>query len=611
MIYKNFARGRGSGSGASGPVKYATADRGLHFDPETGQPQRDELGHVLTYERDPKPVTVKGDPELAQALIDNCPHKRKYTSGVLSWEAGETVTPAQEKDIIKSFENTFFAGLESDQYHTLWVRHTHENHHELHVITPAQELTSGKFLNPDPPGKGNRALKDTWQSHINLEYGFSDPLEIERQKLSRESDYEAKIRAQATREGLQQFANKNQFKAAVHDLVLDKIANGQAKTREDIIKRLNAVQGFDVTRQGKNYITVTDSVSGQKTRLKGAIYEESWRFEPERDRTLAERERENSRDKGRRAGKVQQRLETLTQERFRFNQKRYGRDHGRHQERESEKTLDANLKRCADLDSFIGNQLGREQVSDIPFDGPGGVSTAAKGRGPGDFGQYANVGHISDGRPRKSLDHSSPGRDRSDRGQDAGWERSPANNPEIDKERKKTLDSIFKNENGIYKWSKFDHVAFVDKGNEVTFKSKSKFATRAGIQLAREKGWKGITVSSTDKKWLLDYYKEARCQGYEAKDLSFERAQPDRADLKKIEKEIKEHDRTRDKADRTAGKYAERADENNRKLNGASQQLADANRQLDTGLQQPVRELEHAAEKHKELTTSKDRGLEL
>ncbi|MEB6138280.1 relaxase/mobilization nuclease domain-containing protein, partial [Klebsiella pneumoniae] len=58
-----------------------------------------------------------------------------------------------EQAIIDRFEAVAFAGLESDQYNILWVRHEHANHHELHFVTPRVELSSGKSLNIRPPGE--------------------------------------------------------------------------------------------------------------------------------------------------------------------------------------------------------------------------------------------------------------------------------------------------------------------------------------------------------------------------------------------------------------------------------------------------------------------------
>lgn len=82
------------------------------------------------------PVVLRGDAEQTRQLIDSLEFKHKYTSGVLSFAAGEEITPEMEQAIMDRFESVAFAGLEPDQYDILWVRHTHAGHHELHFVTP-------------------------------------------------------------------------------------------------------------------------------------------------------------------------------------------------------------------------------------------------------------------------------------------------------------------------------------------------------------------------------------------------------------------------------------------------------------------------------------------
>ncbi len=86
------------------------------------------------------PVVLRGDTEQTATLIDSLSFKHKYTSGVLSFAPGETISPEQGQAIIDRFEKLAFAGLKNDQYNILWVRHTHAEHHELHFVTPRVEL---------------------------------------------------------------------------------------------------------------------------------------------------------------------------------------------------------------------------------------------------------------------------------------------------------------------------------------------------------------------------------------------------------------------------------------------------------------------------------------
>ncbi|MDE9571774.1 relaxase/mobilization nuclease domain-containing protein, partial [Xenorhabdus bovienii] len=73
------------------------------------------------------------------------------------------------------FEALAFAGLGSDQYNILWVRHSHAGHHELHFVTPRVELSTGKSLNIRPPGEASKRAFDDFRSEINARYGLADP----------------------------------------------------------------------------------------------------------------------------------------------------------------------------------------------------------------------------------------------------------------------------------------------------------------------------------------------------------------------------------------------------------------------------------------------------
>ncbi|ECY8104699.1 relaxase/mobilization nuclease domain-containing protein, partial [Salmonella enterica subsp. enterica serovar Virchow] len=107
------------------------------------------------------PVVLRGSPDDTRTLIDSLEFKYRYTSGVLSFAPGETITPDMEQTIMDRFERLAFAGMEPDQYNILWVRHSHAGHHELHFVTPRVELSTGKSFNIRPPGEAaKRAFDD-------------------------------------------------------------------------------------------------------------------------------------------------------------------------------------------------------------------------------------------------------------------------------------------------------------------------------------------------------------------------------------------------------------------------------------------------------------------
>src|SRR5205823_1763190 len=133
-------------------------------------------------------------PEIAERLINETPHKWKYTSGVLSFSPGERITPDMERKIMDEFEANAFSGLSADRYSIVWIRHAHLGREEMHFLVPRVELSTGKSLNIAPPGRASRALFDAWRSKINAEYGLSDPDDPAHRRSLSLPDYVTKLK---------------------------------------------------------------------------------------------------------------------------------------------------------------------------------------------------------------------------------------------------------------------------------------------------------------------------------------------------------------------------------------------------------------------------------
>lgn len=261
MIVGFSAHGRGNGYG---PVNYFTSETRPD---RAGQP----------------PVVVSGCPETTRALIDATPHDWKYTSGVLSFAPGETITPEMELAIIAGFEKLAFAGLDKSQYDILWVRHTHAGHHELHFVTPRMELETEKSLNIRPPGDKAKQHFDDFRSLVNAKYGLADPDDPARQRskavaqplwftrLARDVEENGGEMPQSP--GVEHEEQKEVISYALMNIAA---ANGLS-TREELIEHVKNAPDFPlkITRVTKTSITVETVEEGKKPkkyRLKGKAY---------------------------------------------------------------------------------------------------------------------------------------------------------------------------------------------------------------------------------------------------------------------------------------------------------------------------------------------------
>jgi hypothetical protein len=297
MLIKFFPNGTGGGSG---PVDYVTA--------------RDRQGR-----EDAAPEILRGDPEQTRDLIDGIERKWRYTSGVVSFALEDAPTDAQQERVMDEFERAAFAGLSSDQYDILWVRHSHTEggRAELHFVVPRVELLSGKALNIAPPGWENHfaPLKDA----LNFENGWARPDDPARAR-ERQVMFERPERME-TREEITKY-------------LTNRIEDGAVTDRAGIVQALVDV-GLEITREGKDYVSVRDPESEQKFRLKGSIYEAGWttiQFDRAITSENGSRQTEDRGIDSERAQIARQKLERSIAKRAEFNAGHYPRPVELHRE---------------------------------------------------------------------------------------------------------------------------------------------------------------------------------------------------------------------------------------------------------------------------------------
>lgn len=356
------------------------------------------------------PVVLRGDAEQTRRLIDSLEFKHKYTSGVLSFAPNEKITPKMEQAIMDRFEKVAFAGLEPDQYNILWVRHSHAGHHELHFVTPRVELSTGKSLNIKPPGKVTQDTFDDFRSEINARYGLADPDDPERAKNVATPNHELKIAAEAIRSGQKPPEN---IRTLLDDVLTERAAQGLIQSREDVLEHVKDL-GFDVTRTGKNYITVQEPESGQRWRMKGPLYERD--YEPSRTIEAAEsaRERDYSRPDEAAAERYAKRVDRHIEKRAEYHQGRYPKPEPKHElGHAQEQTAVAVRDRPEPLHRHLRRELGsdallHDQSSELEPRGAtrqNGLITATEGL---DFRKGSERGVHHSGQEEEALSRGLP-----------------------------------------------------------------------------------------------------------------------------------------------------------------------------------------------------------
>lgn len=252
---------------------------------------------------------LQGDPTITREIINSIQYKQKVTVGVLSFEE-KNIDQEQKYKLMKEFEETLLPGMQ-DRYNILWVEHTDKDRLELNFVIPKIDLQTQKSLNPYYH-KADLPRVEKWQDIQNLEYGYSSPKDPSKKRTLEthsikhiNNDYE-------------------QLDKLLHNLV----AEGTIKNREHLIELLKE-NGYQVTRTGKDYISIKTPESKRAKKFKGSIYNERFTsleelrtISEERSQTIREY---SQRDTQRELTRLKSQLREYTQDKYEKLQQIYNR----------------------------------------------------------------------------------------------------------------------------------------------------------------------------------------------------------------------------------------------------------------------------------------------
>ncbi|GAA7771977.1 hypothetical protein HpBT0181_15030 [Helicobacter pylori] len=205
---------------------------------------------------------LKGDANLTKSLLLSLTQKHKACVGCLSFEESN-INDGLKYELMESFENALLTESMQNRYNILWVEHTDKGRLELNFVIPRIDLITQKAFNPYYHKVDLKRI-DTWKDCINLKHNFTNPKDLEKQhNIQQHQTKNLKNKELlATYEKLDKLIQDN----------LGKLFN----SRDDIINFLKSNQ-CEVTRQGKDYISVKLPKEPKTKRLKGFYYHETFR----------------------------------------------------------------------------------------------------------------------------------------------------------------------------------------------------------------------------------------------------------------------------------------------------------------------------------------------
>ncbi|RKV56000.1 relaxase/mobilization nuclease domain-containing protein [Helicobacter pylori] len=226
---------------------------------------------------------LKGDANLTKSLLLSLTQKHKACVGCLSFEESN-IDESLKYELMESFENALLTESMQNRYNILWVEHTDKGRLELNFVIPRIDLITQKAFTPYYHSADITRI-DIWKDYINLKHVFTNPKDLEKQ-------HNMQCHNTKTPQGKELLATYEKLDKLIQDN-LGKLFN----SRDDIINFLKDNQ-CEVTRQGKDYISVKLPNEPKAKRLKGFYYHETFRTIKDIREQLSEvRQRESQRER--------------------------------------------------------------------------------------------------------------------------------------------------------------------------------------------------------------------------------------------------------------------------------------------------------------------------
>ncbi len=262
---------------------------------------------------------LKGDANLTKSLLLSLIQKHKACVGCLSFEE-PNIDENLKHELIESFENALLTESMQNRYNILWVEHTDKGRLELNFVIPRIDLITQKAFTPYYHSADITRI-DIWKDYINLKHVFTNPKDLEKQ-------HNMQFHNTKTPQGKELLETYEKLDKLIQEN-LGKLFN----SREDIINFLKDNQ-CEVTRQGKDYISVKLPNEPKTKRLKGFYYHEKFRSITDIREQIREarqresqRERSNSYTTNNNHAELLRELENKLHERIEHKQRYYERLH--------------------------------------------------------------------------------------------------------------------------------------------------------------------------------------------------------------------------------------------------------------------------------------------
>jgi len=255
---------------------------------------------------------LRGNPDQVTAVAESLEFKHTYRSAVIAWHKDDQPTDEQISEVLDEFERVAFSGLDPNQYTYYAVLHQEsDGSKHVHIITPRVELQTGKSMNIAPPGW--HKTYDLIRDLFNTRYDWASPKDRGRRQsvtLDKTMIHSDMPSAEA----------KKLLSESVNQAIRDGLVTDHASVKAYLAKF------GEITREGKDYVSVKPKGFKRAIRLKGGVYEREFSIE----RVSRELEAEqragvsgDQADREREVKRLEQALRRTVAQRAEYNSRRY------------------------------------------------------------------------------------------------------------------------------------------------------------------------------------------------------------------------------------------------------------------------------------------------
>ncbi|EAJ1120115.1 relaxase/mobilization nuclease domain-containing protein [Campylobacter lari] len=201
---------------------------------------------------------LKGDENITREVIKMMNQKHKTCVGCLSFEE-QNIDENAKKEIMESFEETLLTPAMRGRYNILWVEHTDKGRLELNFVIPKIDLETQKSFNPYFHKADSKRI-EIWSDFVNFSYGFSNPKDPAKENT-----------LQGSKKAYELIKDYETLDKMLHEQVSNRVIT----SRDELIEALKK-SNIEVTRKGKDYLSIKLPDSKKAKRFKGGIYNEQF-----------------------------------------------------------------------------------------------------------------------------------------------------------------------------------------------------------------------------------------------------------------------------------------------------------------------------------------------